>query len=88
MKVRVQIARSTREYASVIVEAPSVDAAHEHIAKLINDDGENYGEAYCDMVNSVSWDSGEAFDEEVIDAEEHEDDDEEADVTVPEGAQR
>jgi hypothetical protein len=83
MKVRVQIARSQREYANVIVDAPSVEAAEAYVTKLLASD--DYNEAYCDLVNNVSWDSGtgEAFDEEVLDAEQHDDDDEEADVVVP-----
>ena len=82
MKVRVSIARSQREYADVIVEAESVEAAQAHVQTLLESTDDN--DAYCDMVNRVSWQSGdETFDQTVIDAEEHEDEDEEADVVVP-----
>jgi len=68
VKVKIQIARSQREYADVIVEAPSVEAAHDYVEVLLNGEDD---EAHCNMVNRVSWNVGsETFDEEVLDAEE------------------
>jgi len=83
VKVKIQIARSQREYADVIVEAPSVEAAHDYVEVLLNGEDDK---AYCDMVNGASWNVGsETFDEEVLDAEEWTGaQDAEADVTVPE----
>jgi hypothetical protein len=90
MKVRVSIARSQREYADVIVEAESVEAAQAYVEQVLTDSTYAYAKAYCDLVNNVSWDTGEAFDEDVLDAEEHEDQDEEADVdaSVPLGLRK
>lgn len=79
MKVQVTLARSQREYADVVVEAPSVEIAEAYVKELVGQDSDKY----ADMVNSASWSSGdETFDEEIIDATEDEDDDD-ADVTVP-----
>jgi hypothetical protein len=83
MKVRITMGRSVREYASVIVEAESVEAAEAYCEQLLAS-GED-SEAYCELVNAGSWESeGDSVsDEDVISAEAHEDDDEEADVVVP-----
>lgn len=84
---RVNIARSQREYADVIVAAPSAEVAEAYVDALqqgrAGDDG---GDAYCDMVNNAAWNGGgsDTFDEDVLDVDEWEDEDE-ADVTVPEG---
>lgn len=79
MKVQVTIARSQREYADPIVEAPSVEIAEAYVEQLLKQETDEA----TDMLNAVHWNTGdESFDEDVIDASECEDDDE-ADVTVP-----
>jgi len=86
MKVRIAMGRSVREYATVIVEADSVEAAQAYVEQLLASGGDS--EAYCDLVNAGSWhsESDSVSDEAVTDAEEYEDEDEEADVVVPSAA--
>ena len=85
MKIRVSMGRSIREYASLIVEADSVEAAEAYVTQLLADT--TYSQEYCDLVNAGSWqsESDSVSDEGVIDVEEHDDQDEEADVVVPQG---
>ena len=85
MKVRIAMGRSVREYATVIVEADSVEAAQAYVEQLLASDGDS--EAYCDLVNAGSWESesDSVSDETVVNAEEYDDQDEEADVVVPGG---
>lgn len=82
MLVHVQMARSQREYASAIVEAPSVEIAEAYVAQLLKT-GED--DAYYALVNGSGWDCGEPFEEEVNAAEKYSQQDAEPDLTVPEG---
>lgn len=78
---RVSIARSEREYADVIVQAPNEEAVWAYI-KHLQEAGTD-SEAYCAMVNHASWQSGDgSFDDEIIDVDDWEHD--VPDVVVPE----
>lgn len=84
MKVRVQIARSVREYATVIVEADSEEAAQAYVEELFGAD--DYSDACCWLLNRASWDTGDSRDdEEVIDTEPADEDDK-IDAIVPQAA--
>jgi hypothetical protein len=68
MKVQITVARSSREYGNVVIEAPSVGVAEAYVDQLL---AEGIGSAaYCDLLNAASWNSGEHDDDdEVIDSE-------------------
>jgi hypothetical protein len=81
MRVQVTVARSSREYGTVVIEAPDVDAAEAYVDQLLDDGADS--QAYCDLFNAASWNSGEHDDDdEVIDAEPV-GDEYDADVIVP-----
>lgn len=86
MKVRVSMGRTVREYATVIVEAESIEAATAYCERVLGAD--DYAEEYCELVNAGNWESeaDSVSEEGVIDADEWEDADDEADVVVPAAA--
>jgi hypothetical protein len=73
MKVQITVARSSREYGTVVVEAPSVEIGEAYVDQLLAAGVDS--QAYCDLLNAAFWNSGDsADDDEVIDSEQVEDD--------------
>jgi hypothetical protein len=73
-RFRLTIARDRSEYASVDVKAATMDEAEERIEKIFVDN-EDYDADYCQLVNNVSWDSGnESDNERIVDIEAIEED--------------
>lgn len=72
-KFRVHIARDVSEYASIIIEADSQEAAEARVEeRFVNPKADH--DSYWSIVEDAHWDSGdETHDERVLDVEPVED---------------
>jgi hypothetical protein len=73
----IAIARDLSEYATVTVEAETLEAAKDQVRRAFIAGALEHSKEYCDLANSVGWSiGGETENERILDVEEIEEEDE------------